>query len=371
MVSGDDEDADARGVAAGDRAGHLRARRVEHRDQAGEAELALGVVAQVRKGGPGGQRTLGEGQDPQALGGAAVDLLADPSSLAVVELRFGTVRPEQGRAAGQQRLRRALGVYDQPVALSVDRRHQLAIRVEVELPAAAGLALGHPDRGAELSCGAQDGDLGGVSAGFSARLDARVVAGRGNSAHSSQRRIVPALDLGSLIPELHRPCRRPDQGRLHPVLGQSAGLVGADHVGRAERLHRAEPLDDGAAAGQGADGDGQRQGDHRQQPLGDKSRHEPNREDDGVDQRQPGREGRERDEDDPECHRHRGDQPGDPPHLDLERAGVLGHALRERRYPPQLGGHAGGEDNSLDFATGAAGAAEDQIAGRQQGHVDV
>jgi hypothetical protein len=45
MVTGDDDDADPGGVASRDRAGRLGPRRVEYRDQAEEAQAALGDFA--------------------------------------------------------------------------------------------------------------------------------------------------------------------------------------------------------------------------------------------------------------------------------------------------------------------------------------
>ena len=67
--------------------------------------------------------------------------------------------------------------------------------------------------------------------------------------------------------EVERLRRSPDRGDAHPVLGQRAGLVGADHVRRAERLDGAQALDHRAAAHQLANADRERERDHRQQAL--------------------------------------------------------------------------------------------------------
>ncbi len=50
VIAGDDDDPDAGRVAARDRVGHLRPRRVDHRDQAEQDEVALGVLAPRRDG---------------------------------------------------------------------------------------------------------------------------------------------------------------------------------------------------------------------------------------------------------------------------------------------------------------------------------
>ncbi len=61
---------------------------------------------------------------------------------------------------------------------------------------------------------------------------------------------------------------RPDRDRGHLVAGDRAGLVGADHGGRAEGLDRLQPADQGVLAGHGVRGPGQRERDGGQQALG-------------------------------------------------------------------------------------------------------
>ena len=70
--------------------------------------------------------------------------------------------------------------------------------------------------------------------------------------------------------------------RAHPVLGQRPGLVGADDRRRAERLDRAQPLDERAAAREARHADRERERDRRQQPLGHVGDDQADREGDRV-----------------------------------------------------------------------------------------
>ena len=53
----------------------------------------------------------------------------------------------------------------------------------------------------------------------------------------------------------------------HLVLGQGAGLIGADNLGTSQRLHRRQLPDYGVALGHIRDADGQNDGHHRCKPL--------------------------------------------------------------------------------------------------------
>ena len=63
----------------------------------------------------------------------------------------------------------------------------------------------------------------------------------------------------------------------HLILGERAGLVGADDGGAAERLDRGQLADDGAAPGHARHADGERDGDGGRQPLGDRAHGERDR----------------------------------------------------------------------------------------------
>ena len=118
---------------------------------------------------------------------------------------------------------------------------------------------------------------------------------------------------------LERLRRRPDGRDAHAVLGQSAGLVGADDVRRPERLDGAETFHHGALAHQLAHAHGQRESDHRQQPLRHVADQETDGKDHGIGQRQAGAEHGERDERDTGRHCDQRDQPCHTPNLSLQR----------------------------------------------------
>ena len=61
-----------------------------------------------------------------------------------------------------------------------------------------------------------------------------------------------------------------ERRRHHLVAGQRAGLVGADHRDRAQRLDRRQAADDGVAPRHGLHADRQRDRQHRRQALGDR-----------------------------------------------------------------------------------------------------
>ena len=79
------------------------------------------------------------------------------------------------------------------------------------------------------------------------------------------------LPVGSVAGagHLEGPRRRPQPPDRHLVLGERAGLVGADDGGAAEGLHGRQPADDRPAAGHPRDPDRQGDGDRRRQALGD------------------------------------------------------------------------------------------------------
>ena len=158
----------------------------------------------------------------------------------------------------------------------------------------------------------------------------------------------------------------PEPGDLHPVFGEGAGLVGADHVGRAEGLHRAQPLDDRPPPDQVADPDRQRERDDRQQALRHVAGDQPDREHQRLRERQARPERGDRQERRGHHHGDDRDQPGDPADLAFQRALLGLDPLGEGGDAAELGAHAGGHDDGAGLAAGAGGAAEDQIPGLQQ-----
>ena len=74
----------------------------------------------------------------------------------------------------------------------------------------------------------------------------------------------------------------PDLSNAHPVLGDRAGLVGADEGGRPQRLDRLQPSDQRMLIGHLLGADGQRQRDGRQQPFGHQRHGDPDRKDEPI-----------------------------------------------------------------------------------------
>ena len=71
-------------------------------------------------------------------------------------------------------------------------------------------------------------------------------------------------------PSRYEPRGGPDRADGHLVLGQGAGLVGADHGRAAQRLHRRQPPDHRAPPGHPPDADRQRDGHGGREPLRDR-----------------------------------------------------------------------------------------------------
>ena len=106
VVAGDDDDADAGGVAAGDGLGHVRARRVEQRDEADEAQIALGVLALAGHRLVAGRRAARDAEDAEAALGRLLDLVEQLRAhrrgqrsrlTAAVERRGATIEQHVGR----------------------------------------------------------------------------------------------------------------------------------------------------------------------------------------------------------------------------------------------------------------------------------
>lgn len=62
VIPGDHDDANPRRAALGDRVGDARARRIQHRDQAGEAQVAFDIAAALRYRFVDGKFTRREGE---------------------------------------------------------------------------------------------------------------------------------------------------------------------------------------------------------------------------------------------------------------------------------------------------------------------
>src|SRR5215217_2952978 len=154
----------------------------------------------------------------------------------------------------------------------------------------------------------------------------------------------------------------------HLVQGEGAGLVRADHRGRAEGLDRRQALDDGVAAGDLAGPDRQQRSDYGREPGRDR-RHG---------QRHPGDEQRvkrlpaDQPERDDQQQRHAGDggdDLGQAVELLLQGRLVGLGGGQEIRDVADLGAHAGGGDDHLTPAAGDRGIHEGHTGPVPQGHL--
>jgi len=274
-------------------------------------------------------------------------------------------------------------VPERSARLAVERRHPLQPRVEVVDLATdrLALALRRLDVLAQLGGGDQQRALARVAAALPpVRLAVRrrVVAAQRRAQQRRER-----LGRRQLRPQLlrcafpthtvgkaHRKllALRPQRPHAHPPLGQRAGLVGADHVGRAERLDRGQPLDQRPPPRHPSHADGQRQGDRRQEALGHVGDQQADREGRRVAEREAGDRAADGEEDNPGGDRDRRDQQGHPVDLHLQRARLGAHPLRERRDAAELRAHPGREDDRLRLAAGAERSREDQVRRLQRRH---
>ena len=235
-----------------------------------------------------------------------------------------------------------------------------------------GIAPGLADVGAEVSRSDQQSHLGRIPAGLPVITEAGVVAVADRLRKRPQRGGRPWSGAGGT------PCSRstaspPLQIRVTRIRFSVRVPVLSVQITSVEpkRLDRAETLDHGPLANEAAHADRQGQRDHRQQALRHVAHDQPDREDDGVADRQPGAERGHRDERDAGDHRDRSDQPGDPAHLVLERALLGLDPLRKRRDSPELGPHPGREDECSRLPAGAGDPAQDEIPGQDQWSVGV
>ena len=245
VVAGDHHRADACGAALGHGVLHLRPHGVDHTGKADEAQLLLQRLRRQILGQtvvPPFRRR----QHPQRLVGHGLVVRQNGGTLF---LRHGQHRAALRivGAAAQHLVRRTLGVLDEAAVRAVDSGHHLPAGVKGRFGAAGlpGLQLG-------LGTAADRGKihqrrLGRLALG-AAVLQNGVVAQRHGGGQQRQRPRV-----------LHH---------RHFVLGQGTGLVGADDLGAAQRLHCGEPPDHGVPLAHVGDADAQHHRHHRGQPLG-------------------------------------------------------------------------------------------------------
>ena len=357
VVAGDDDDADPGPVAPRDGAGHLRPGRVDHRDQPDQAQVALGGLAAGPATATPVARRRATASTRRPLRGVAVDALdgVDPGVRHVAVATTGcTARTSSGAplvcsARPSSRSRRRSTSLAAADRSGTWRRRPVRAAATPAPQSAAAPAAAPPrwDRRWRRPAG------GAAAFGSGAAASSR-------AASAAVRR-----PTGRLRIDIDGALGRPDLDDPHPVTGERPGLVGADNVGRTERLDGAETLHQRAAPGQLPDAGCQRERDRRQQPLGDVGDEQPDREDR---RRSRIEAGGDADRHERRGHRagHARDQPRNTGDLALERAVLRPHALGQARHPAELCPHARRQHYRLRLAAGAGRAAEHEVRGGER-----
>jgi hypothetical protein len=363
MVAGDHLDLNAGALAGADGPRGRRAGRVDHADEAEQGE-ALDVVA-LDRGLARGELAACEEEDAEAVGAEAIDLGRDSGAVDRVALASA----EAVDAARQQGLGGALDQEDRRRSGAVVEGHHVHVLgregdgVEAgPVEAEAGGLVGGDEEGG-LGGVALDLDLvpaedpGVVAEGAAAEREGEgglgIDSGVGAFEGAGDRAGGVVADAG----EGEGAVEGPEPGDGHLVLGEGAGLVGADDSGAAEGLDRGEAADQGAAAGHGGDADGEEDGDRGGEALGDRADGDGDGGVEGVDEvgalgGLEGEEGGGEAEDDPD------EELGEAGDLAGERGGDLGGAGDHPGDPAGLGAIAGGDDDAHSCPKGHMGAGE-------------
>ncbi len=270
-------------------------------------------------------------------------------------------------------------------AQAVDGGHALAVGVEGQL----GLAgQGFVQDGLPVAHGGgrrHQGPLGGVAHGVVGAPfpfhQAGVVAE--GAAHGGERqgggrrgagvavrpdRPIPPHVLG----EVEFVVGDVEHDDRHPVLGEGAGLVGADDGHRAQGLHRGQAADQGGPGQHALRPEGQGDGDHGRQAFGD----------DGHRHRDRGQQQvayvvappqAQREDEGGDHQAGQGQVLAHPVEAALQRSGALSRLLEQAGDLAQFGAHAGGHHEGGAAALGHDGAHEGEVAAipqRQARHVE-
>ena len=261
VVAGDHDRPDAGAAAGADGVHDLRAHWVDHAREAEKAQVLL----ERRGGRVVRQRVIrAHGRRQHAQGVAGHGMIAR-RDLGAVRFRHGlgaAVDPDPV-AQRQQHVGCALGILHDEAAVGVQGAHHLAFAVERRLGHARILRAQRARRQALRDRPAHERGLGRL-AGHGVRL--RVVHRIDTQGHGRGEQV---LITGSAL------------GHSHAVLRERAGLIRADDLRAAERLHGRESADDRAAAAHVRHADGQ----HDRHDRGQSLRNGRDREADGDQER--------------------------------------------------------------------------------------
>ena len=371
VVAGDHLDLDAGLLAQANRVAGLGAGRIDDADQSDQSEL-------LRPGQQVGGRVklvcrdiaFGHRQHAHGLAGEIGILGLEVGADFVVERRRA-VRREIAGGARQQYIGRAFRKHAHPPAVMVKCGHELVGGIERNFGDARAL-LGQTVRlQPALGGQRQQRSLGGVADQLAA-ADMAFVAQRDRHQQRQQIRLRQAIFGGNsalagiaLARGGKTPAAVEQPARGHLVEGQRAGLVGADHRGRAQGFHRRQFFDDRAILRHAVHADRQRYRHHCRQALGDGGHCQGNGGDDGLHQRVAAQNA----EHENQRHHHAGDDGealAQPVELHLQRGGGFLRCFQQAGDAPHLGFHAGGGDQRLDPAAGHHGVHEHHVAAFRQ-----
>ena len=382
IMAGEHEDPDLRVADGREGIGNAGARRIEHRDQPGKDEILLRLV-QREFCLAGREIPIGEGDHAERLPAEGFDLRQDIGAQRIIERDRPAVQMDAS-AGGKDAFGRSLHVADNLAFVGAQHGHSLAPAVERQF-----LQQGKPGKaffGIEprLDGEGHEGGLRRIAHGVPARM---LIVGRMRAAIAGEQAMLEELldlfdlvrrDGGAILQDrsfrvialpghLEGASVGPAAHDGHLVGGDGACLVGANHGGAAERLHRRKALDDRGLAREPSDTERQRHGDLRRQSLRHAGRGNADGEQQaGVDQRLDIRKGIgpqqdvRREQGDYDHARDLGEGPRQGVDLKLERRAVAGDRLADLRDVADGRGHAAGEHDSGGAAARDGGSQEGQ-----------
>ena len=247
VVAGDHDGADPRLAALLNGGLDLRTYRIDHAGQSQEAQVMLQII-----GFKGGRTCiigpLGRCQHTQGAVGHGLVGRQNLSTLLLRHRTDNTAVPIAG-AALQHHVGSALGELDAAAGSLVNGGHHLPAGVKGCLPDPGHLRLQLRLGQAALGAPCHQRRLGRLAVDIAA-LGQSGIGAQGHSGGS-------AVAVAAVI--VHHG---------HLVLGQSAGLIRADDLGTAQRLHGGQAADNGAALGHIGNADAQHHCHHGGKALG-------------------------------------------------------------------------------------------------------
>ncbi len=356
MVAGDHLYPDSGRPALGHGRDGIVPRRIDHAENAEEDDAVFEIVKGKRVGS-GGHWLHAESEN-------ALAVRCQPVNLAMPTIpidRLDAIVTELFAAKVKNPLRRALDIDDRrPLGLAMQRRHESMAGIEGNLvDARIGapcclLVIARLDRERNQRAFHWIAFYDPAAVG---RTKARIVAKERRPADRPDQFLGDPVRLTVLSVkrarrlvadpgDLDHPIGGADRADRHLVAGERAGLVGADHRHRSQRLHRRQSPDDGVAPRHPLDADGERDRHHRRQAFGDRGDDEADHRHEGVGQRIGADEHREGEADHRDRENRRGELPGEAVHLPDQRRGHGFDRAEEAADVAELGGLAGGDHHT-------------------------